>query len=100
MGRRLALTFDDGHVGHLEIVAPFLKDRGVGATFYVADSQVGRKRGHLNGSGLRALQDMGFDLGWHGGVHPPGGFSVLSAEHLADDMLLIHHVGIRYPACT
>lgn len=72
----IALTFDDANLSHLETVAPLLKRHGFGATFFITRFDDGWRRDHgatlLDQSGVRALSDMGFEIGNHTWNHAGG----------------------------
>jgi peptidoglycan/xylan/chitin deacetylase (PgdA/CDA1 family) len=60
----VALTFDDGYDDATAYVAPMLTRAGATGTFFIATGVVG-SLGHLNVAGLRALIDLGMELGAH-----------------------------------
>jgi peptidoglycan/xylan/chitin deacetylase (PgdA/CDA1 family) len=60
----VALTFDDGYDDDAAYVAPMLTRAGATGTFFIATGVIG-SRGHLNIAGLRALTDLGMELGAH-----------------------------------
>jgi peptidoglycan/xylan/chitin deacetylase (PgdA/CDA1 family) len=64
----VALTFDDGCRTDLHTAAPLLQERGFGATFYAVARFVGQP-GFLTVGELRALADMGFEIGSHSLTH-------------------------------
>ena len=65
----VVLTFDDATRSHLEIVAPLLKRHGFGATFFITrfndDWRAKHEETLLDPAGIRALADMGFEIGNH-----------------------------------
>jgi peptidoglycan/xylan/chitin deacetylase (PgdA/CDA1 family) len=60
----VALTFDDGYDDAGAYVAPMLTQAGATGTFFIATGWVGT-HGHLGIAGLRALFDLGMELGAH-----------------------------------
>jgi peptidoglycan/xylan/chitin deacetylase (PgdA/CDA1 family) len=60
----VALTFDDGYDDAGAYVAPMLTRAGATGTFFIATGVVGT-HGHLNVAGVRALADLGMELGAH-----------------------------------
>ncbi len=75
-GRRktVVLTFDDACKSHLDIVAPILSKYGFGATFFICrfnDDWREKNEPHLlTAAEVRALHDMGFEIGNHTWNHP------------------------------
>jgi peptidoglycan/xylan/chitin deacetylase (PgdA/CDA1 family)/folate-dependent phosphoribosylglycinamide formyltransferase PurN len=77
----VVVTFDDGYADNAEIAAPLLKHFDLPATFFVTAGLIGTERRfpHDDGSPyafrtmtweqVRALQQMGFDVGSHGWSH-------------------------------
>ena len=65
----VVLTFDDGNVSDRTVVAPILKEKGFGATFYITAGWVGR-RGRVTWQQVRELDEMGFEIGNHTTTHP------------------------------
>lgn len=59
-----AITFDDGHWSHSEIVLPALQKRGLVATFFLVTSWVGTS-GYLTWDEARALLSSGMAIGSH-----------------------------------
>ncbi|MBQ6247667.1 MAG: polysaccharide deacetylase family protein [Kiritimatiellae bacterium] len=70
---RIVLTFDDACRSHLDTVAPLLQRHGFGATFFITrfgDEWRAKNGGTLLGaSDVRALSDMGFEIGNHSWSH-------------------------------
>ncbi len=75
---QVALTFDDGYRNFVTEVVPELSSRGFGATLYVVTGDVGGTAGWPGGAGkhlaswdqLRAVDDLGFEIGAHSHTHP------------------------------
>lgn len=64
------VTFDDGNLSDLTIAAPLLRELGLRGIFFVCAGRLG-KPGYLDAAGLRALHEMGFEIGTHGMDHLP-----------------------------
>jgi peptidoglycan/xylan/chitin deacetylase (PgdA/CDA1 family) len=62
------ITFDDGNRSDLDIAAPALVDRKLGAMFFVCAGRLDDPR-YLDAAALRALEDMGMVIGSHGHAH-------------------------------
>jgi peptidoglycan/xylan/chitin deacetylase (PgdA/CDA1 family) len=58
------LTFDDGLVSHLEVVAPLLEDKGLRGVFFVVPGFC-EKKGYLSVDGIKELGKRGNTLGCH-----------------------------------
>ena len=67
-GQSVAITFDDGCETDLVTAAPLLKERGLGATFYITTGFVGNP-GYMSAAQLRELRALGFELGCHSMTH-------------------------------
>ena len=71
----VALTFDDGLVDNLTIVAPLLKSVGVPATVFVVSGWLGLRHPDapwtraMSAPELRALSEAGFEIGGHSAHH-------------------------------
>ena len=68
--KSIALTFDDGHISHLEHVIPALKQKQFKAIFFIPVSLVGQGQ-HMNWAQLREISQQGFEIGSHGFRHIP-----------------------------
>ena len=81
MGGTLSITFDDGYRDNIEIAAPILKRLGLPAAFFVAtgfigtdytppwDRQLTCQAGWMDWGQVRALRNMGFEIGAHTNRH-------------------------------
>ena len=67
--KSVCITFDDGSESDVLCAAPFLKDVGFSATFYVTAGFLGRP-GYLSESQLCDLRSRGFEIGCHSLTHP------------------------------
>ncbi len=72
----LVLTFDDGHEGFIERIAPVLQKHGFQATIFLIAGRMGQDAGLVGATfrimgheEVRALAAMGFDIEGHGLVH-------------------------------
>jgi len=82
--RSVVLTFDDGYVSHVEIVAPLLVRYRFSGTFFVPVEQVGRS-GYLTWEQVRQLVFLGMEIGSHGVSHRP--LTDLSSAQLHDELV-------------
>ena len=64
----VVITFDDGHETDLISAAPLLAEVDFSATFFVVAGFVGQQ-GYLDKTQLRALADLGFEIGCHSMTH-------------------------------
>lgn len=64
------LTFDDGHVSHFDLAAPFLKEHGMKGIFFISSGLTGTDR-YMTWDQVRQLAADGFDIGSHGLNHVP-----------------------------
>lgn len=83
-GKVVVLTFDDTCASHLTFVGPLLKKYEFGGTFYVTEAFPDKKM-YMSWEQIRALQDMGFEIGNHSVKH--GLFSGMSVEECTKEML-------------
>lgn len=67
--RRVAITFDDGTVGHYEHALPELVARGMTATFFVTTAWIGRP-GYVTWDQLRFMREARMEIGSHTRTHP------------------------------
>jgi len=65
--KTVVLTFDDSCLSHYTNVAPILKGYGFGGTFYITefDSFATRKDWYMTWEQIKALDDMGLEVGNH-----------------------------------
>lgn len=82
-GRPVAITFDDGTIGHYQHAWPELVARQMTATFFVTTSWVGRP-GYVTWSQLREMQQGGMEIGSHTRTHPF--LSELDAAGVTDEL--------------
>ncbi len=64
----VCITVDDGNASDLEIVASALKERNMGASFFVPVGLLGQS-GYMSKSDVRQLTEAGFVIGSHGIEH-------------------------------
>jgi peptidoglycan/xylan/chitin deacetylase (PgdA/CDA1 family) len=62
------VSFDDGNASDLEIALPALRERGIGATFFVVAGRLDQP-GYLSAPDLRTLRVEGMAIGLHGMHH-------------------------------
>jgi peptidoglycan/xylan/chitin deacetylase (PgdA/CDA1 family) len=65
---RATVSFDDGNASDLEIALPALRERGIGATFFVVAGRLDQP-GYLSAADLRTLREEGMRIGLHGMHH-------------------------------
>jgi len=97
----VVLTFDDGNKSDFTFVAPLLKRYGFGATFYITDRfRFDNKTAFLTWEEIKALSDIGFEIGNHTRSHP--NMATLSREQIAAEVAHIEtrckEQGIPAPA--
>ena len=65
--KTVVLSFDDACVSQATFVAPLLKNCGFGATFYITEAMgfKSRKDWYMTWDQIKAVQDMGFEIGNH-----------------------------------
>jgi len=64
------VSFDDAHASVLTLAAPLLRELGIPATLFVPTAWVGTGPEWLDEAGLRALRDLGWEIGAHTVSHP------------------------------
>ena len=62
------LTFDDGNLSDFEIVYPILRERKIGATFFLITEKIGKK-GYLTWSHINEMKSNGMKFGSHSKSH-------------------------------
>lgn len=82
--KTVVLTFDDAVKSHRTIVAPALKERGFGGTFFITHRWMDDTENFLNWDDVAAIHAMGFEIGnhtWtHQGFASPKEVSLLEGE--------------------
>ncbi|MFH1741745.1 MAG: polysaccharide deacetylase family protein [bacterium] len=78
--KTVVLTFDDAVKSHRTFVAPFLKELGFGATFFVTHKWMNDEENFLTWKEIGEIHEMGFEIGNHTWTHP--GLSVPKAAYL------------------
>jgi peptidoglycan/xylan/chitin deacetylase (PgdA/CDA1 family) len=63
------LTFDDGHGSNYRTAYPLLRERGLGALFFVTSDFIGARRGFCSARELREMAEGGMTIGSHGKTH-------------------------------
>jgi peptidoglycan/xylan/chitin deacetylase (PgdA/CDA1 family) len=66
--KSVVITFDDGSETDLLAAAPFLREAGFRATFYLTSGWIG-KPGFLSAAQVRRLAAQGFEIGCHSMTH-------------------------------
>jgi peptidoglycan-N-acetylglucosamine deacetylase len=87
--RVVVLTFDDAIATHATVVAPLLKKYNFNATFYVCEfpPDFQDKNKYLSWRQIRALSDMGFEIGNHGRTHQ--GVSKMTPAQFLEELVYI-----------
>ena len=85
---RIAITFDDGTIDHVEHALPELLARDMTATFFVTTSWVGQS-GYASWEQLRSMRDAGMEIGSHSRSHPF--LSELTRADLWDELVTSRH---------
>ncbi|MEN8155753.1 MAG: polysaccharide deacetylase family protein [Bacteroidota bacterium] len=67
--RLVVLTFDDAVQSHLDFVAPLLKEKGFGATFFVTNAWMNDTANFLTWEEVATIHKMGFEIGNHTWTH-------------------------------
>lgn len=67
--KTVVLTFDDAVKSHVTFVAPALKERGFGATFFITQLWMNDPEHFLSWDDVAAIDDMGFEIGNHTWTH-------------------------------
>lgn len=65
----VVLTFDDAVQSHLDFVAPLLKEKGFGATFFVCNAWMSDTANFMSWADVGKLHKMGFEIGNHSWNH-------------------------------
>jgi len=65
----VVLTFDDAVKSHRTFVAPFLKELGFGATFFVTQLWMKDAEYFMTWKDIAAIHQMGFEIGNHSWTH-------------------------------
>lgn len=67
----VVLTFDDAVQSHLEYVAPLLKEKGFGATFFISHAWMNDTANFMDWQDVNRIHRMGFEIGNHSWTHKP-----------------------------
>lgn len=65
----VVLTFDDAVQSHLDVVAPILKEKDFGATFFITAAWMQDTANFLSWDDVTSLHKMGFEIGNHSWTH-------------------------------
>ncbi len=98
--KTVVLTFDDSVKSHLTVVAPALKERGFGGTFFISQLWMNDPENFLSWDDVATIYEMGFEIGnhtWtHLGVNDPADAALLEGE-LALVEYALRKVGVPKP---
>lgn len=98
--KTVVLTFDDAVKSHVTTVAPALKERGFGATFFISQLWMNDPEHFLSWEDVATIHEMGFEIGnhtWtHLGVDSPREAALLEGE-LALVEYALRKVGVPKP---
>lgn len=82
--KTVVLTFDDAVKSHVDFVAPALKERGFGATFFISQLWMNDPANFLSWEDVATIHNLGFEIGnhtWtHLGVAGPRSAALLEGE--------------------
>lgn len=96
----VVLTFDDAVKSHRTFVAPFLKELGFGATFFVTHNWMTDPEYFMNWRDIAEIHAMGFEIGNHTWTHADFS-SPRNAARLAGELALVENelkkVGVPKP---
>ncbi len=67
----VVLTFDDAVKSHRSFVAPLLKEKGFGATFFISHAWMSDTINFMNWDEVAEIHQMGFEIGNHSWTHIP-----------------------------
>ncbi|MBI1786898.1 MAG: polysaccharide deacetylase family protein [Acidobacteria bacterium] len=88
--RTIVLTLDDAVKSHRTFVAPFLKELGFSATFFVTHNWMNDREHFMTWEDIAEIHQMGFEIGNHTWTH--ANFSVpLAAARLAGELALVEN---------
>ncbi len=65
----VVLTFDDAVQSHRDMVAPLLKEKGFGGTFFVTDAWMADTANFMTWEDVAEIHRMGFEIGNHSWDH-------------------------------
>jgi len=85
----VVLTFDDAVKSHRTFVAPFLKDLGFGATFFVTYRWMEESENFMSWEDIKEIHEMGFEIGNHTWTHRDMG-DPENARKLAGELGLVN----------
>ena len=85
----VVLTFDDAVKSHRTFVAPFLKDLGFGATFFVTHRWMADSANFMSWKEIAEIHRMGFEIGNHSWTHA-GLITPRAAARLAGELVQGH----------
>jgi len=98
--KTVVLTFDDAVKSHVTFVAPALKERGFGATFFISQLWMNDPENFLSWEDVATIHEMGFEIGNHTWTHM-GTSTPARAARLEGELALVEYklrkVGVPKP---
>jgi len=91
--KKVILTFDDGDISNDTIAAPFLKEAGFTATFFITVNDIG-KEGRMPWEKIYELSRQGMDVGSHAMTHTF--LPSMSSYTLLNELLLSKQILEKY----
>ena len=71
MEKIVVLTFDDAVQSHRDLVAPLLKEKGFGGTFFISNAWMEDTANFMDWNDVAEIHRMGFEIGNHSWTHRP-----------------------------